>query len=1376
MAKLTVGTAAPNNSNRANRSIILPCRRSHLLLVVVTSMELRSEQYIEWSRPSGLPNGFETRYVYTCRQGESASPPMEIAVLHFSHAGKPSRQALTRVHTLRVNQRVTPVVIATVLADDTVTLFGPNTAVAPTRALPLGQAERILQAVLDEVNPVAARARLTGLLQSLDTTSTPGVKNSGLFANHELLNGVPRRLDWPDSCLTSRTLLSLREHVLVEQLGYSIKGAGAHALVLNGSGPRPEAIAVLLNETENFDADSHRFSVSPVAYGLKMAEQEGVPWLILVRGGQLRLYPARIDLGVGRKGLAETFLEIDLPQLTNETAGYLSLIFSAPALTEGGSAFQIMATSSQYAVALGGRLRDKVYEEIVPRLSLAVARQLGIHNYAMDVEGLDLAYQLTLRIFFRMLFQVYAEDRKLLPYGENEKYDRNALKTVAHDLVENPDQEFDPESCSLWDDLTQVWRVIDTGDRAWGVPAYNGGLFASDPELNEHGAIVSELSITNDVIGPCLRALLLDRSDDGEYGPIDFRSLSVREFGTIYEGLLESSLGLAEVDLTLDRDGTWLPAATGDQVEAAAGEVYFHNTSGQRKGTGSYFTPSFVVEHLLERALDPALDDHLGRVAERLAAGDQASAAEMFFDFRVADLAMGSGHFLTSAIDHIEKKMASFLEEDGHQIPGVSKEIILLGNAAIEAMGDHESAPPEGSSLLRRQIARRCIYGLDINPIAVELARVAIWIHTFVRGLPMSSLDHNLVCANSLTGIGSIDEALDALVPGRNGMATLFDAPIEDALRSSQRMLLEVALMPEVDRKETQAASRAVRKAVAEARKAKLLFDAAVLRRIGRGALVSGEDPVTISEFAAEIAAQAELGPLIPGHMPVLFPEVFLRDNGGFDVLIGNPPWEKLKVEEHQWWALRFPGLRSLPMAQRTRRIRELHAQRPDLVDEYDNDVNVSAAARKVIAAGPYPGIGSGDIDLYKAFAWRNWLLARDGAGIGLVLPRGALSGSGTEKWRREVLANGTFSDVVIGTNTRGWMFNSIHQQYTVGLIGIRRGGNDRHVHFAGSFYSHEDFLKGRTSLAVVPAKEFASWTGTAAFPLILDGASGEIFKQMRRAPTFSDTSGFEFRPYRELDATNDRGFFDTNLEKPSGPIPVFSGSSFNLYNPDFGPPYAYADIEAADHVLRKTINSASNARSAFHGLEIQGPTDLPMNRARIAFRDVCRSNDTRTTVCCLLPPGVVLVHQAPYLVRRSGDEFDEAYLLGVMSSLPFDWYARRLVELHLTFELLDQFPVPRPEDSDPQRKRVIDLAGRLAAHDERFSIWAKAIGVPVGSVTTSEERADIEAELDALVAHLYGLTRVQVTRLFATFHLGWAYQPRLTAALEHFDRLEEAV
>jgi len=998
---------------------------------------LTSSKRIDWARPDGCPAGFETDFV-VIGNSEAGGMALEVAITKWTKTEPPTREALTRLHTLRTNKRATPVVLVVEFDSGGTLVFGPNTASAPVGPLPIEQTQRVIQAALDEPTVVAARNRLAGLVQSIDSTSMPGVKNSGLFANHELRVGVRQRSDWGVACSASTPLLPLKGRELIEKLGFQSGQFGAHALLLTGGGPKAEAIAVLLDEREAFDADSPRFTVSPVAYGLNMAEKQGVPWLILMRGSQIRLYSSRKDFGVGRKGLAETFFELDLPQLTASNSGYLQLIFSAKALAEGGTTYEILKSSAQYAVALGERLRDKVYEEIVPELSLAVADALIENGYEMDAEGLDLAYQLTLRVFFRMLFQVYAEDRKLLPYGENTKYDRNAIKTVAKDLAENPDQIFDENSTSLWDDLAQVWRVIDSGDKAWGVPAYNGGLFASDSELSEHGAILKDVHITNDVMGPVLRALLLDDAEDGTVGQVDFRSLSVREFGTIYEGLLESSLGLAEVDLTLDEDGTWIPAKKKDEVYAEAGQVYFHNTSGQRKGTGSYFTPSFVVEHLLERSLDPALDDHLAQVAELLKKQDHAGAAEKFFDFRVADLAMGSGHFLTSAIDHIEQKMAAFLAEDGQSIPGVVAELLKLENAAREALGE-DSVELELSSLLRRQIARRCIYGLDINPIAVELARVSIWIHTFVRGLPMSSLDHNLVCANSLTGIGSVEEALDVLVLDRRGQLTLFDAPIQEALERARTVLVDAALLAESTKDEARAASKASKKAQKEAHQAKLIFDAAVLTRIGRGGLVSAPGDVdAIARLAAQPHVQEVLQPLKPGHMPVLFPEVFLRENGGFDVLVGNPPWKQLMVDELRFWARFEPGLIGYRPAEQKLASEKIKKSRPDLIPEFEKEVKQFDVLRSAITAGPFPGIGDGGraADLALVFAWRNWQLLRCNGQIGIVLPRTIFSASVGALWREEVLSTGEVNVVTV-TNSGEWVFKGVDGRYSIAFTKI---------------------------------------------------------------------------------------------------------------------------------------------------------------------------------------------------------------------------------------------------------------------------------------------------------------------------------------------------
>ena len=157
--------------------------------------------------------------------------------------------------------------------------------------------------------------------------------------------------------------------------------------------------------------------------------------------------------------------------------------------------------------------------------------------------------------------------------------------------------------------------------------------------------------------------------------------------------------------------------------------------------------------------------------------------------------------------------------------------------------------------------------------------------------------------------------------------------------------------------------------------------------------------------------------------------------------------------------------------------------------------------------------------------------------------------------------------------------------------------------------------------------------------------------------------------------------------------------------------------------------------------------------------------------ITALVPPKVIVTHGVPYLLQRAGDATDTAFLLGVLSSIPLDWYARRYVEINLVFEILNAFPVPRPDKADPLRQRVVTIAGRLAAVDSRYAEWSNEVGIPVGSIQNRHDMDDLSAELDALVCLLYGLTREQVHHLYATFHRGWNYHPRLSSVLTHYDQ-----
>jgi hypothetical protein len=1339
------------------------------------SLSLNRQPNSQWLEGKP-PRDFITKDIYV--GGGDQQLALHVATAEFTGSGEPTAAQLKDLHKRRTGNGVTPVVLVVEVDSRHCVVFGHNADWAPTRKIEYSTVARILQAALDDPNPIAARERINTFRDALDTTSLPGIKNSGLFANHELATGVPTRPDFDKACQRSVALLSLTGTPLLNGLGFAHTAAGNNAYLLRGTGKDDLAVAVMLQDDEMFDAPSKRLDGLPVAKGLAVAEVHGVSWIILLRRTKIRLYPAQLGLGVGRKGLTETYLEIDLPQLTDANAGYLSLIFSVDALVEGGTAYDIMESSRQYAVGLGERLREKVYEEIIPLLSVAVAKSVKGRKQSFTPDMLSRAYDLTLRIFFRILFQVYAEDRKLLPLGENPGFDKLALKTLARKLAADRDLYKDADGTELWEQLAKVWKAVDEGSAELGIPAYNGGLFSNDQELHPESAAIADLTITDDIMGPVLRALLLDIGDAGDPVPIDFRSLGVREFGTIYEGLLESSLGVAETDLTLDKDKNWVPAKKkSDEIFAPAGSVYFHNTSGQRKGTGSYFTPSFVVEHLLERSLDPALDSHLASVAELVASGNDAAATEKFFDFRVADIAMGSGHFLTAAIDHIEKKLAAFLVNPEHPMPGVLKEIIELEAAARAAIG------PDGpeinrSSLLRRQIARRCIYGLDLNPIAVELSRVSIWIHTFVRGLPMSSLDHNLVCGNSLTGIGTIDEALDVLVPTRLGKGkgkkldktniTFEEMLIEQVLGEARETLLGAAQSLELDKSQSRAAAKAAKKARAQAVKAMRLFDAAVLRRIGREGLVAAEEIDEVIRLAGDDAAQNAIAGLAVIHFPAVFPEVFLRERGGFDVLVGNPPWDKVEHDRQIFLTRHIPGFKGISnQAERDRLAEKFFHQNPIRLVEFEGESKIRTEIRQVLVEGPYPGMGVDHPDLAKAFAWRNRQLLSATGALSLVLPRVVLSGRALCEWRRSLFSEFQRSELVLLSNGGNYVFENVDTRKEFVLVSAHKVSCHPGNLFGGPHRTKSSWDAARSELADLDLRTLGE---LGEIPQIPSTRSASLLRKFFGSPRFSDSQYFMQSVY-ETDATKDKKNFVLKGSPGRGEIAVYKGESIDLWNSDTGKYFAVAsETRIGSSLLERARALRNKSNSAFFGFD-GNLSDLPFRRPRIAYRWTTNSTNRRTMIVALVPPSVILTNGIPYLYSAEVKPQHEAFLLGVFSSLPFDWLVRRYVEGTMRQGLLNALPIPDIDVSSSVGQEIIALVHELVSDDARLREWKESLGVIPSAPRVKALRDSSLAALDAVVADAYGLTRGDLQEILETFHSGDGdHQVRRDLIFDAFD------
>lgn len=1325
----------------------------------VSALQLDGSSTVAWAdAPAGAADA-----IVVLGRDDAGAGALQVGVARL--VTRPTKGVLDDLWKSRGTRAPMGFIVAAVTPDG-VWIHYPSADAPPIGPITVGQAERQLQSVLEEGNGLAAHGRIRAIQEAMSSAGTDGFSNHFLFATYHLNRDVPRRPDWELAGQKATPILPKRGIELVSALGFDAEPAGSERLLVlrTSSGPR-RAVAVLLRDDEHFDQKSTTYQLTPVAKALEIAGREDVPWVIALRKSTLRLYPGRDGVGVGQRGQSETYFELDLDLLAPEQAALLTLIFSADALDADGSAQQILDGSGKYAADLGTRLRDRVYEGVVPRVALAIADQLPALGLARDAEGLQMAYRLTMRVLFRLLFQAYGEATELLPAGRNDHYDANSLQAFITREIGTGADQFSTESAAIWSDLTQVWEVIFHGNSRWEVPAYGGSLF--DP-ATEEGALLSRVKLTDSVIGPALQELLSEETVDQTWGPVDFRSLQVREFGTIYEGLLESSLSLAEQNLTVDRNGAYVPAKDDDEVVAPAGRPYFHSASGERKATGSYYTPKIVVDHLIERSVEPALKAHLERIKTLMDEGKERQAAEAFFDFRVADLAMGSAHFLVAAVDKIERGMRDFLTAT--EVTGVRAELARLAEKAREALGqDTEGAKAiTDGQLLRRQVARRCIYGLDINPLAVELSQLALWIHTFVPGLPMSSLDHGLVLANSLTGIGTIDEAMDALKADG-----LFEQIIREPLTAARDLLIDYANASEADKSEVAAGAEMLAKARDAAAPAKAIFDVAVAKRLG----VTIDEAWDAEQFVA-LAAMREVreavDPLEPAHMPYLFPEVFLRDRPGFDVLVGNPPWETVKVEEQKWWGLRVPGLRAMRQQERRAAMRSLLEQRPDLVAEYEEDQRRTEALSAAIRRGPYK-LGAGDFDLYQAFAWRFWNLVRQGGRSAVVLPRAAFSGSPLEHWRRQVLTGGAFADVCFLQNKAEWIFRLPNgTRLTIGLGVFERGGAAI-AQFSGPFASEAEFLDGARNLISVPAEDFVDWSEIAAFPLMRNATSGEIFMTMKRSPRFdAQYPGWDFRLANEMHSTGDRALYDFDLSHPHGTA-VLTGSSFNLWDPNFGSPYAYADSEGVRaHLSAKLASSLRQKRSPYRGIDF-GAGKVMVDRPRIAFRKISRSDDSRTTIACLLPPGLPATEAAQVVVRGNSNVEAEAYLLGVLCSVPLDWAARKWVESNFNFFVMKPLPVPRYNAESTLVRRLVDISARLAAADERYAAWAAEVGVEVGTATAGSTKTELIAELDALVSLLYGLAEEQVEHVFATFHRGWDYAARLERVLAYYEQWKDA-
>jgi type I restriction-modification system DNA methylase subunit len=595
----------------------------------------------------------------------------------------------------------------------------------------------------------------------------------------------------------------------------------------------------------------------------------GLQWGILTNGRLWRLY---------HKDTAEMldhFYEVDLPELlisgNVEQFLYFYAFFHRAAFDQqplGVAA--ILKESVDYAQNVGESLKKQVYEAL-RQVAQAFLDYTPNSLNPDDPATLKAVYDSSLILLYRLLFILYAEARQLLPLSGSEMYRESySLYSITHEITESlrKGKKLLPDTLRLWTFLKQLFDHINKGEPKLQIATFNGGLF--DPEhhkfLEQHKPGDARLQQAIDLLARV----------DGQF--IDYRDLSVRHLGTIYESLLEFHLEKRETS-----DG-W--------------DIDLLNSRGERHATGSYYTPDYIVKYIVDQALGPGLRAAIEQEADEKARIDAVLA------IKILDPAMGSGHFLVEATEYI----ARFLVELNVQPAGTTRESEL--------------------AYWKRRVVQSCIYGVDLNPLAVELAKLSLWLSTVAKDRPLSFLDHHLRTGNALIGARLADLTIVLNGNGNGngnggkqrkakkpetskGQLSLFD---DDVFR--QNITTAVDLMWLVNENPAQTLEQVKEQEQLYAMMRKGLIDKygkladlvtatyyglSIDPRLWKPLIDFLTDrapiaPVQFTEWrdmASAIATQRRFF-----HWELEFPEIFFDKYGqpkgtqaGFDVVIGNPPW-----------------------------------------------------------------------------------------------------------------------------------------------------------------------------------------------------------------------------------------------------------------------------------------------------------------------------------------------------------------------------------------------------------------------------------------------------------------------------------------------------
>ncbi|MEP2942344.1 MAG: hypothetical protein ABJO72_00945 [Hyphomicrobiales bacterium] len=1167
-------------------------------------------------------------------------------------------------------------------------------------------------------------------------------------------------------------------------------------------------------------------------------------WGILTNGGRWRLY------WQGARSVSEQYFEIDLAAVMGipghgdglfqldenqrlHALRIFMLMFRLEAFTSDTTDKRTfheraLEVGKVYEERVASDLSDLVFEQVFPLIVRSIADHL-------PDEDLQDVREAGLILLYRLLFILYAEDRDLLPVNDDRYDDYGLRKRVRLDVGERKDQKdtFSNSAARYWAILDDLCRSIDKGDASIGLPPYNGGLFDENRTV-----LLTKVRLPDLVMSDVIDKLSFIQ-EDGERKYINYRNLTVQQLGSIYERLLEYEVVREEEAVTL-RPNIFA-----------------------RKGSGSYYTPDDLVNLIINETIEPLISralEEFSSQSDTFAASKEDENKLLFklkkhdpalaiLDLKICDPAMGSGHFLVSLVDYLTDQVINAMAEASEIVEWAEDYISPLSQKIEDIRATIITNAEDGDwivddeqlddkHIIRRMVLKRCVYGVDKNVMAVELAKVALWLHSFTVGAPLSFLDHHLRCGDSLFG-SWVNKGIQAV--NTYGSPLLMYEPIKEAIGTAA-IMQDIENLPDAEIKDAKSSARYFDGLTAATAPLNTLLNyihalswldlKGKENKAAMHAFFDGEygEPIAIArgrikprpgspgepsreKFERFEAIQKQVLELIDEenffNWQVAFPGVW-NDweadslQGGFDAVIGNPPWDRMKLQQVEWFEARKPEIaKASTAAKRKAMIKTLQDNDDPLATDFDKASKRAADGTRIARkCGDYPLLSGGDINLYSLFVERAMhLVKRDGI-VGLLTPSGIASDKTASTFFKGVATEGRLKALYDFENRRTRhdlepFFPSVDSRFKFVVFVASPSPTSKPANCAFFLQSIGE-LNNKEICFPLTAEDFASVnpnTGTA--PIFRSRRDAKLTTDIyARVPILVDRTSDEIiktwpvKYVRMFDMTNDSDKFRTReeLENEEGAYPI-GGNRFQNAQGDWLPLYEGKMVQAYDHRAASIkINPDNQHRPAqseptlpeqhsdpnwlpdpqFWTLA-NAPLGVHKHNWTLGFKEITAPTNMRTFIAAAFPP-VAFGNKVPVFLEDGTDDFFQIrwLLLANFNALPFDFVTRQKVQGQtLNLFIVEQLPIIPPEKyeitsfgtktaTECIREAILELI--YTAHD--MAPFARDMGYvdDAGDVKPpyswdEERRLRLRAKLDAIFFNLYGITdRDDVRYIYSTF------------------------